>query len=380
MVLIFLFAYIDYKKKRKLKELPYVSFVVPCFNDSESVSETIYSIYNSYERSKIELIVTNDKSTDNSLEILKDLQKKFGFRLIENEKNIWKVQTLNTSVPFTTNDLVFVLDADVIVNKKAIYDVISRFQANDRIWWVSCPYIPNNKWFLPLMQSIEYNMLKIIQWSYNIFSAIALWWWCLAFKKEAFFQVWKFSVNAIIEDMDLAFKLNKAWWKVEQSFCSIKTFVPDDIQSWYKQKIRRNSGGLQCFVKYIDVWIRNPLHILIIFLFNTLIFLAAYSFFVSLIDFYIDLQWIKTFQWMLHVLYLLHWDGILLWLIWKLWFTILSLPYVIPLIKKYQDIRKVLYVIPFSLIYTPMFSLLWIIGTIVWIYRYRKLKPWVRAW
>lgn len=379
MIIVFILAYLDYKKKRKVNYYPNLSFLIPCYNDWESVEKAIKSVYNLYENAKIELIVINDKSTDNSFEILKKLQKIYWFKLINNEKNLWKVWTLNANISLTTNELVVLIDADVILNKNAINEIISRFQSNPRIWWVSCPYASYNKWFFPLMQNIEYNMARIIQWSYNNFSAISLWWWCLAFRREAFSQVWQFSINAITEDMDLAFKMNRAWWKIEQSFSAIKTVVPENFKEWYKQRLRWDSWRIQCFIKYIDVWIRNPLYILLVFLFSTVVVLSTYKFFVSVINFYIDLEWIKTFQWLINIFYLLDGNWFILWILTKLSFTLLSLPYVIPFIKRFQDIWKVVYVIPFSLIYIPVFSVVWLIWTVIWLYRYRKLKLGVRA-
>jgi hypothetical protein len=47
-------------------------------------------------------------------------------------------------------------------------------QGNEKIAAVSCPYIPYNNGFLPIMQNIEYVMLDLIQGSYNTFGAIAL--------------------------------------------------------------------------------------------------------------------------------------------------------------------------------------------------------------
>jgi biofilm PGA synthesis N-glycosyltransferase PgaC len=142
------------------------------------------------------------------------------------------------------------LDADVIIQKKHIHDMLARMQANDRIAAVSCPYVPYNKGFFPIMQDMEYVMLDLVQGSYNTFGAIAIRGGCFIVKKAAFEQVHKFSSRVMIEDMDLAFKLNKAGYKVEQSFHRVSTFVPDTLKTRYKQKIRWNSGGTHCMIKY----------------------------------------------------------------------------------------------------------------------------------
>lgn len=52
----------------------------------------------------------------------------------------------------------------------------------------------------------------------------------------------KFSVTAIVEDMDMAFRLNLHGYRVEQSHVGVYTHVPDTLRTWFKQKLRRNSG------------------------------------------------------------------------------------------------------------------------------------------
>jgi cellulose synthase/poly-beta-1,6-N-acetylglucosamine synthase-like glycosyltransferase len=60
-------------------------------------------------------------------------------------------------------------------------------------------------------------------------------------QKDAFEKAGKFSLQAITEDMDLAFKLNELGYKVQQSFYKVETVVPDTWKELYKQKMRRNS-------------------------------------------------------------------------------------------------------------------------------------------
>lgn len=96
----------------------------------------------------------------------------------------------------------------MIVNRQSLTDALARLQ-HPEMGAVSYPYRATNTGFIPLMQTIEYNMLTFVQGAYNVFSAIALWGGFIAVKREAFLDAGKFSVNAITEDMDLAFKLNQ---------------------------------------------------------------------------------------------------------------------------------------------------------------------------
>jgi hypothetical protein len=62
----------------------------------------------------------------------------------------------------------------VLITEQHIHDMLARLQANSNVAAVSCPYVPHNKGFLPIMQNMEYVMLDLVQGSYNTFGAIAL--------------------------------------------------------------------------------------------------------------------------------------------------------------------------------------------------------------
>ncbi|MCP4438411.1 MAG: glycosyltransferase [Aureispira sp.] len=78
---------------------PLVSVIIPSYNHALFITKTIESIVNqTYGYDRIELIVYDDASTDNSLEILKHLAVKYNFKLYRNKKNEGITSVLNFTI------------------------------------------------------------------------------------------------------------------------------------------------------------------------------------------------------------------------------------------------------------------------------------------
>lgn len=384
-VVLYTLSFMDWRKKRTLKSHPLISFIIPCYNDGDTIEGTIKTLYQSYDN--FELFIVNDCSKDDSLEVLKKLQKIHKFKLLSNEVNKGKAKSINDVVAFTKGEIVFVVDADTYLSEKAINDILKRFDHDAKVGAVSCPYKAKNKGFFPLMQSIEYNMLSLVQFAHNIHSTLSLWGGCLAVKREALIEAGLFSENAIVEDMDLALKLNKNKWRVEQGGVFVHTDVPEKFKVWWKQKIRWSSGGMQCIIKFICIYLKNPIYMLFFIIYWFMIFLFLVSilksavFFSNLYNLCSSLHSSGMLFWeiatQLKVLYGL---ALIKGFLVKFAFVLFSIPYVIPLMKTWKDWWKIIYTIPFSFVYIPIFTVVSINGLIKGAVQYKKLARAKRAW
>jgi cellulose synthase/poly-beta-1,6-N-acetylglucosamine synthase-like glycosyltransferase len=296
-----------------------------------------------------------------------------------------KSKTLNNIYKLAKNETLFFLDADIILNKKAIDEIISRLQ-NDNIVAVSCPYQTSNPGFIPTMQTLDYNLYSFLQASYNNTSNISLWGGCLVIKKKAFQAVNLFSENMLCEDLELAFKLNKKGWKVQQCFTPVQTYVPKSFRTWYKQKIRWSSGAIQAILTHFKIWLSHPIQIifLVIFSFLTLcssIFLIKEILFLNVLwDNYQLINETLSAIASLKTVWLYYGSMILRDLLGRLYFSALTIPYVLPNIKSFKQVYKVLYVIPFSLLYYPALTVISLIGFAKGVRAYHRFKGGQRAW
>lgn len=103
----------------ELLKLPLVSFIVTSFNYENYITKTLESIKNqTYEN--IEIIVVDDKSTDNSVSKIKEFNKNninVLIKLIEHSENKGQMAAMQTGLENTSGKFVCFIDADDILIK-----------------------------------------------------------------------------------------------------------------------------------------------------------------------------------------------------------------------------------------------------------------------
>ena len=95
-----------------------VSVIVPVYNSSKNIKECINSVINqSYKN--IEIIIVNDKSTDNSLDIINSFKDK-RIKVINLKENSGVSIARNKGIEVSVGDLICFLDSDDYWNLKKI--------------------------------------------------------------------------------------------------------------------------------------------------------------------------------------------------------------------------------------------------------------------
>ncbi len=371
LTLMLVLAFWDYKKRRRIKAYPLVSFIVPTYNDAKSLPATIKSIYYSYPLSKFELFVINDCSKDNTKAILKKLQTRYKFSIISNNRNIGKTKSINKTIPKTKGSYIFILDSDTLINKEATKDIFARFHNNKQLGAVSCRYKPKNQGFLPIMQEVDYNFQTLLNSSFNITSGIFLWGGCMVIKREALIEVGCFTVKAITEDIDLALKLNKKGWKVEQSFIPVKTHVPPTLKAFYYQRTRWISGAVQAALTHPQAYFKNPLAI---------IYLASYLLFITLTLVTLFNPSVTPINILELTSYPLNNNETIKPLVLKLFYLLFPLPPIIMLMKSKKNWLYFFEIFPFALLYYPLLMIIHIPAIIKGAVSFIQLKEGQIGW
>lgn len=89
---------------------PLVSIVIPCYNHEQYVKQSLESVF-SQTYKNIELIVIDDGSSDNSVDILKKMQEKHDFTFVT-QKNMGVCKTLNKAISLSKGEYIATLASD----------------------------------------------------------------------------------------------------------------------------------------------------------------------------------------------------------------------------------------------------------------------------
>lgn len=119
---------------------PFVSVVVPARNESANIRNCLLSIAKSnYDTDKFEIIAVNDRSDDNTLEIMQDCMQQISNLKtlnIENENQKANLKgkpgALQAGINIANGELILMTDADCTVNENWISTIVNSF-ANPNI-------------------------------------------------------------------------------------------------------------------------------------------------------------------------------------------------------------------------------------------------------
>jgi len=113
------------------------SIIITNYNYSKFITECVDSVLQQTYKN-IEVIIIDDGSTDNSLELLNDNYSKNRLINIVSKKNGGQLSTFNEALKYITGDIVFFLDSDDIYKDNYIEKVLEIYKKDKAIDFVFC--------------------------------------------------------------------------------------------------------------------------------------------------------------------------------------------------------------------------------------------------
>ncbi|PIN92727.1 hypothetical protein COU61_01255 [Candidatus Pacearchaeota archaeon CG10_big_fil_rev_8_21_14_0_10_35_13] len=203
-----------YRKDLCSIEKPFVSVIIPAYNEEVGISKTLHScIHQNYPN--FEVIVVNDGSKDLTAErVQRFKQQNPHFRLVLiNQKNAGKAKAMNNALKHTNAKFVITLDADSWLHPNAIEHIMAKF-SSENIGAVAGNIVAvSHKRLLGYIQKIEYGIsTHFLRKSQSVIGSVAI--TPGAFSAYRRIALKKFQEGTLTEDFDSSVKILEGGYEI----------------------------------------------------------------------------------------------------------------------------------------------------------------------
>lgn len=233
-----------------------VSVVIAAYNEAKVIASTLRSILASDYPGRLEIIVIDDGSTDNTLAIIQELAAQEPRVRAFTQPNRGKAYALQRALEMARHELIVMLDADTQFQRETIRFLVAPL-AQPAVGAV-CGHIRvgNLSSWIARFQSLEYICgFNLDRRAYDYWNAITVVPGATsAFKKSAIAKAGGIVADTLAEDTDLTFHLHRAGYQIRYTPQAVAyTEAPDTIRILVRQRVRWAFGTLQCLWKHRDL-------------------------------------------------------------------------------------------------------------------------------
>ncbi len=254
---------------RRMSDLgPNVSVIAPCYNEAQSISQSVRSFVD-LDYPRHEVIVVNDGSSDATLEILKREFKLLPAKIFYDDRasrtpvrgvyrsqlfqnlivvdkdNTGKADSINVGLGYSRSEVFCAVDADCLLDRDALLKVLLPFiedpettvasggtirPVNGSVLRARRPPIPRLPWNpFVLFQIVEYLRAFLFgRVGWNLLNGTLIISGAFGtFKRQPVMEVGGYQKDSVGEDMELVLRLRK--WGADQDIPVTVAFIPDPI-------------------------------------------------------------------------------------------------------------------------------------------------------
>lgn len=230
-----------------------VSVIVPAYNEEENIGATLDSLLKT-KRQRMEIIVVDDGSTDNTVKIIKSIQKQHQdkIRLIQ-IRNTGKAEALNKGIREARYGVVITMDGDTIFTADTIPNLIKPFGDKNVSGVAGKVCATESKNLINQFQYLEYVIAQNIdKTALNYVNAVGVIPGPVgAWRKSDILALGGYSSQTLVEDQDLTLSILALGKKiVYESSALAFTETPYNVRDFVRQRIRWVFGTIQCLFKH----------------------------------------------------------------------------------------------------------------------------------
>lgn len=237
-----------------LKKLPRLSVIIPAHNEEDTIKQTVDSVLrSSYPKSKLEVILVDDGSTDKTLELMRTRASRHSRTVkVIAKKQGGKGSALNAGLANARGELVATLDADSYVQPTALRQMTGFFRDGTVAAVTSVLKVTRPKNLLQEMQRIEYLVTVFSRRLLSYINSINVTPGPLSmFRAGVFKRVGGYDEKNILEDQEIAMRIQAHDYRIESSSKAVVyTNTPPTFSALMRQRVRWHRGGVRNIIKH----------------------------------------------------------------------------------------------------------------------------------
>jgi cellulose synthase/poly-beta-1,6-N-acetylglucosamine synthase-like glycosyltransferase len=251
-ILIFLtYRNRDIRKATISKKTPLVSIIIPAYNESDYVSKCLHSVLSmDYPADKLDVIVVDDGSTDETYAVARAFERD-NVRVFT-KKNGGKGAALNFGISKAKGEFIATMDADSYPTKKTIRQILPYFDDPEVMAVTPAIKIRQSDSLIKEIQRVEYLLILFSRKILSFIDSVPVTPGPFSmFRATVFDKVGGFDEHNLVEDVEIALRIQAANYKIRSSLVAdVYTEPPGNVNDLMKQRVRWQRGGIRNYWKY----------------------------------------------------------------------------------------------------------------------------------
>lgn len=242
------------------EEYPTVSILIPAHNEEVVIKETIKSMIRlNYPKDKLEVIIINDNSSDNTGKIVEEYSAKYPFIKGVHTKpphaGKGKSGALNKGLKASTGEMIVVYDADNTPEPDAIYYLAMGLKKDPKAGALVGKFRVSNA-----NQNLLTRLINLETLTFQWLAQGGRWFWFkmatipgtnFAIRRSILEKLDGWDEQALSEDTELSIRVYNLGYYI-RFFPMAITWEqePETLRVWWKQRIRWARGNIYVITKY----------------------------------------------------------------------------------------------------------------------------------
>ncbi|MDW2799756.1 glycosyltransferase [Clostridium boliviensis] len=241
---------------KSINEYPMVTVIVPAHNESIVIRKTMEALLKfDYPGDKYEIIVINDNSSDDSAQVLKNIQvdNPQARIIVINTDNIvggkGKSNALNIALSVASGSVIAIYDADNTPEKQALKILVENLMSDEKLGAVIGKFRTRNKYASLLTRFVNIETLAYQCMTqagrYFFFKLCTIPGTNYVIRRELIDRMGGWDVNALAEDTEISFRLYRMGYYIKFMPLAVTwEQEPQKLKQWFKQRTRWVKGNL----------------------------------------------------------------------------------------------------------------------------------------